>query len=99
MSGVQKVESRGDRVPNGPCLGRPSAEPSHLKPESVARALSRALPVRCPCFGARRILRRLVLKPRFSQGIRGLFESCPLRCKTLVSPGFFAFLASSFGRL
>jgi hypothetical protein len=27
------------------------------------------------------------------------FGSCPLRSKTLVFPGFFAFLASSFGRL
>jgi hypothetical protein len=25
------------------------------------------------------------------------FESCPLRSKTLVSPGFFAFLANCFG--
>jgi hypothetical protein len=49
--------------------------------------------------GARRILRRLVFKLRFFQGFCGLFGSCPLRSKTLVSPGFFAFLASSFGRL
>jgi hypothetical protein len=27
------------------------------------------------------------------------FESCPLRSKTLVFPGFFAYWASSFGRL
>ena len=27
------------------------------------------------------------------------FGSCPLRSKTLVFPGFFAFLGSSFGRL
>jgi hypothetical protein len=26
-----------------------------------------------------------------------LFGSCPLRCKTLVFPGFFAFLANCFG--
>jgi len=25
------------------------------------------------------------------------FGSCPLRCKTLVFPGFFAFLANCFG--
>ena len=25
------------------------------------------------------------------------FDSCPLRCKTLVFPGFFAFLANCFG--
>jgi hypothetical protein len=27
------------------------------------------------------------------------FGSCPLRCKTLVFPGFFAFLGSFFGVL
>jgi hypothetical protein len=54
---------------------------------------------RCLFSGVRRILRCLVLKPRFSQGFRGLFESCPLRSKTLLSPGFFAFQASSFGFL
>jgi hypothetical protein len=27
------------------------------------------------------------------------FGSCPLRSKTLVFPGFFAFLANCFGRL
>jgi hypothetical protein len=27
------------------------------------------------------------------------FGSCPLRCKTLVFPGFFAFLANCFGVL
>jgi hypothetical protein len=31
------------------------------------------------------------------QGFRGLFGSCPLRSKTLVFPGFFAFLANCFG--
>jgi hypothetical protein len=31
---------------------------------------------------------------RVSQGICRLFGSCPLRCKTLVFPGFFAFLAN-----
>jgi hypothetical protein len=46
---------------------------------------------------ARRILRRLVFKLRFSQGFCGLFESCPLRSKTLVSPGFFAYWANCFG--
>jgi hypothetical protein len=34
---------------------------------------------------------------RRSQGICGLFGSCPLRSKTLVFPGFFAFLAKRFG--
>jgi hypothetical protein len=34
---------------------------------------------------------------RVSQGICRLFGSCPLRCKTLVFPGFFAFLANCFG--
>jgi hypothetical protein len=46
---------------------------------------------------ARRILRRLVFKLRFSQGFCGLFESCPLRSKTLVFPGFFAYRANCFG--
>jgi hypothetical protein len=32
-----------------------------------------------------------------SQGICRLFGSCPLRSKTLISPGFFAFLANCFG--
>ncbi len=45
MSGVQKVESRGDRVPNGPSLGGPSAHPGPFNPGSVARAL--------PVFAAR----------------------------------------------
>ena len=36
-------------------------------------------------------------KVRFSQGICRLFGSCPLRCKTLVFPGFFAFQANCFG--
>jgi hypothetical protein len=48
-------------------------------------------------FGARRMLRRLVLKLRFSYGFRGLFGSYPLRCKTLGLAGFFAFQASFFG--
>ena len=48
---------------------------------------------------ARRILRRLVFKLRFSQGFCGLFESCPLRSKTLVFPGFFAYWANCFGYL
>jgi hypothetical protein len=77
-SRVQKLESRVDRARVRPILGRPTAEPGRLHSESVARALPRALPVRCLFRGARRILRRLVLKPRFSQGFRGLFESCPI---------------------
>ena len=42
VSGVQKVESRGDRFPNGPILGRASSDPGLCNPCSVARALSRA---------------------------------------------------------
>jgi hypothetical protein len=34
---------------------------------------------------------------RVYQGICRLFGSCPLRSKTLIFPGFFAFLANSFG--
>ena len=51
--------------------------PSILDP-SLVRYLCAAARAACIC-GARRILRRLVLKLRFSQGFRGLFESCPLR--------------------
>jgi len=34
---------------------------------------------------------------RVYQGIRRLFSSCPLRSKTLVFPGFFAYQANCFG--
>ena len=46
-----------------------------------------------------RVVFRVVrgIEVRVSQGICRLFGSCPLRCKTLVFPGFFAFLANCFG--
>jgi len=68
------VESRVERARKGPILGCPIAVRGHLNPGIVARAL----PVRCLCFrGARRILRRLVLRlrgavPRFATRFRAL---------------------------
>jgi hypothetical protein len=55
------------------------------------------MPARNLFCGERRILRRLVFKLRFPQGICGLFGSCPLRSKTLVFAGFFAYWANCFG--
>ncbi len=95
-SRTEEVASSVDRAQNVPILGHPRAEHGHLNPASVARAL--LVLVRAACLrGARRILRRLALKLRFSQGIRGLFASSPVRSKTLVFPGFFADRANCFG--
>jgi hypothetical protein len=81
VSGVQKMESRGDRVPNGPILGRLYAEPGRLHPESVARALARALPVsrRASDFAPPRL--ETSIFPGISRVVRVL--SSPLK-----NPGF-----------
>jgi hypothetical protein len=71
-----------------------SAERGHLNPESVARALSRALPVsrRASYFAS-----RVVSKCEFPREFVGCSVPVLSAVKPKVFPGFFAFLANCFG--